>query len=196
MRQSYILIGACVLVLAGTWLASRALTEAPVSPTAPSVVAPSPAPPAPVGPAVVAVPSEPSTPSGPTVQPSDDVRGPTVDARALVPSGSVPAAKKPAEEAPPEEDANPFLGESRELDYADRLMWEEDGGVDRLKSARDVYERCIESTGLQRCKDGLAAVDAKLAEPRPTARPPPLPTIGSDVLKPSIGLPRKQFTKQ
>jgi hypothetical protein len=95
------------------------------------------------------------------------------------------------EEAAPEEEPNPFVGESRELDYADRLMWEADGGVERLTSAREVYKRCLDALpDSQRCKDGLEAVQLKLNPPRAIERTPGLPTLKSDAQDPSQVLPR------
>lgn len=190
-RQSLILLGVCVLVLGGAWLTSRALTETSPGPTQRELVA-TPQPgmptlaPAPTDVAVPAPVAPPRTKLDPRAM-IDGARGgltPTADAPRPVEFAAPPKADEP------EEEANPFVGESRELDYADKLMWEQDGGVERLKSAREVYQRCVDSVGLERCKDGLKAVDAKLNPPKASVRPAPLPTLNTDAQDPSKTLPR------
>lgn len=186
MRQSLILLGVCGLVLVGAWLGTRALSEPPPSPSTPPpseqlVVAPQPLDKGSVIPrGAIAAPVGPGKPlNGPHVL--DDTRGAALAGE----------PGKPARELPPDEDVNPFLGESRELDYADKLMFEDqkgDAGIERLLSAREVYQRCIDSVDLQRCKDGLAAVNAKLAPARPTAVAP-MPSLGPE-LGPTKTLPR------
>ncbi|MFO0594112.1 MAG: hypothetical protein U0228_02375 [Myxococcaceae bacterium] len=160
MRQSVILIGVCVLVLLGAWLGSRALLAGeevvpPVAPVTPVVVAPTPA----VVPAVV---------------PPEPVREVAAVAAEVIDAGVAAAVVVPGPERPanpltplPDDATNPYRGESAELDYADSLLFENDGGIERLISARDVYRRCLEmEPELQRCKDGLEAAQMRIAPPR------------------------------
>jgi hypothetical protein len=157
-RQSAILIGVCVLVLAAAWLGSRSLTAddgAPGPMPTLTGATPVPAPPEPRAPMVVP-PPQPTliAPAG-----AGELKERALAARGVV----VPT--HPAEPAPDAvmEEPSPFIGESRELDYADRLMWEPDAGDERLKSAREVYARCLEAVpGLARCKDGLDAANRRL----------------------------------
>lgn len=177
-----------MLVLGGAWFVSRALSETP-PPAAPQSAAEPVAPALPPKMAVMQRGEAVATPAAGIGKLNDPRVIGQERGGGLAPSGVNPA-KPPPGDAPVEEEPNPFVGESRELDYADKLMFEGrgDGGTERLMSAREVYQRCVESVGLQRCKDGIAAVDAQLSPPKPTAIAP-LPTLGPE-LGPVRTLPR------
>lgn len=202
MKQSVVLIGACVMVLLGAWMASRALSAdvtvdaaATPAPSMPAPVAnapsnpvavrdvPSPALPPPqqpvAQPTVVAPTPQPPTPPGLKV----DSQRMTELAQGVLPGQRPAVEPDPSDEAP-----SPFTAtESPELDYAEKLLAELDGGVERLKSARDVFARCVEAApALQRCQDGLAAAQLRLGpEENGTIRPDTLPMKG--------GAPRTNF---
>lgn len=180
MKKSGVVIAACVVVLLGAWVASRALSGD-------------------VTPAAVSNPNiqtvninqviEPELPRPISAQPTPKFDREKVLELAQNPGQVRPFARNPQPEpaeAPVEEAENPFTAAvSPELDYADKLMWEADGGIERLTSARDVYARCVEAAPtLQRCKDGLAAATERLSpRPRALAKPEQQPTLKGEDLR-------------
>lgn len=186
MKQSGVLIAACAVLLVGAWLASRALSADEVTPPPLSnpniqtanldqVVEPE-------------LPKPPSTRPMPKVDPQKLIE--QVRSGQLQPVAQMPRTTQPElGEAPADEAENPFTAAvSPELDYADKLMWEVDGGIERLKSARDVYARCLEAAPtLQRCKDGLAAAEVRLTpQPRAVGKPEPQPTLKGEDVRPTL----------
>ncbi|MFT3709903.1 MAG: hypothetical protein QM817_19915 [Archangium sp.] len=171
------------------WLGSRALvsTEAP-SNGGPAVVAPSPV----VGSGPVLQRIEPlPTAAAPKERPETRAMIDSARSGQLQPvAGSQPKQLAVADDKP-DEQPNPFVGVSAELDYADRLRFEIDGGTERLTSARDVYQRCLDAVPeMQRCKEGLAAVEAKLNPPKAVERPTPLPNVNKSAADPANPIPR------
>lgn len=192
MKQSVILISACVAVLAGAWFASRALTTDLPPPPAPPLNEP------------VAMKALPVLQAPPPQQARPKLDPQFLGQQMKNPEYREPVPAQPAQKPvgiiePVDEAENPFVGEeSRELDYADRLMWETDGGLDRVASARDVYKRCLEAApDLQRCKDGLAAAEARINVPRVVETPPPTqPTLDPSQTRPDLPLARPRVMKR
>lgn len=61
---------------------------------------------------------------------------------------------------------SPFQGASKELDYAEMLLSEPQGDLERIRSAYDVFSRCLDQEPKnQRCVDGRAAAIARLFPP-------------------------------
>jgi hypothetical protein len=91
---------------------------------------------------------------------------------------------------PPPLAESPFVTEhSEEIDYAFRLVFGPDAGVDHARAAIDVFDRCLKASPQnRRCYDGLVAAQQRLepgwqppAPPQPLAPPraaPPPPPRG------------------
>jgi len=183
MRTSVILIVGCCVVLGGAFFASRALvSEVPVPTTAPVgmktiVVAPSevgaanPAPtPAPGPPADSAAHQAMLAPHQGLLQPVNVNAAP-----------GYPRALEPA--APPADVAtSPFKGESKELDYAERLLADPTPDPEKLQSAHEVMSRCAEQEpDNKRCQDGLALARRLLLSGAGTTQlKPAAPTLQTD----------------
>ena len=184
MKQSVILVVACAVVLGGAWFASRALSEVPEVTASP----PTNAAPPPTTPHFAARPLE-----QPTARPLDKAAAIDAVIKARQEHSLTPVANAPPPAEPPADVAeSPWLGVSRELDYADSLLYEQDAGIERLISARDVYRRCVEDMPeLQRCKDNLAIAEERLAPPKKTAlEATKKPTILPDLKRTGEPLPR------
>jgi hypothetical protein len=58
---------------------------------------------------------------------------------------------------------DPYVGDSRELDYADSLLADPTANRERVLSARDAYQRCLEAhPGDERCTAGLYDANTRL----------------------------------
>lgn len=154
MRGAPIVIGVCVGVLAAALLFAHQWSSE--EPQLPPVQA------APVSPGPVASPT--------FVSPGEV---PQEDGVAL-PGEAVPrqrvASRNTADGAVavlPVLEQSPYLGESRELDYAERLLTEPRVAMNRVESAKGVFDRCLEAhPGLERCEKGQAAAASLIGEAR------------------------------
>ncbi len=163
MRQAVVLLSVCVVLLVGAWLASRALLSDVSAPTTEAGVN--------AGPNLPGTPPEPTPVATPTApvealrppEPLAPVPVPTVTPTAIPPSAVVHAGAAEADAGEPMGDApSPYLGPSRELDYAEAMLEEAQPTRDRVQSARDVFERCLElHPDNERCAAGLERAAVK-----------------------------------
>lgn len=182
MRTGALLAVVCGGLLAGALVWSRRLvTDVPAPPGDT----------APLPPAPPSLPLQPLQPQAndrpPPPPPSEAVpeRAPPAGTqRTSQPPAATEATPAAPQAAPVAEDEVPvvrpeetFRGDSPELQYAERIIKERVPRVERLRSAIEVLERCLEvDPGNQRCQRDLAAARARLqaAEAPPDQRPAPI----------------------
>lgn len=168
MKGALFIGAGCAVVLVGALVFSHASgnVDVPPSPTVDTHVAPTPVaqplpPSRPMLKAELAVPPPPA--NAPKEQPVGAPPLPTAHIGAPPPPTSA-AIEPPHEEQPLE--ASPgdrFKGESKELDYAERLASKPDATLEELRSATSVFSRCVElDQGNQRCNEGLERARLKL----------------------------------
>jgi hypothetical protein len=74
--------------------------------------------------------------------------------------------------------ASPFQGDSKELDYAEKLLAEPNAELDRVRSAQEVLARCLEQEpGNKRCQDAMALAKARIGGRDATQLKPATPTL-------------------
>lgn len=137
-------------------------------------------------------------PSAPTPMPTEKLPEPVaVDARPAVPpppSGTI-AAPPPPVDVPEDPPALRFKGESRELDYADNLLGKKNPTLDEVRSANNVFARCVEvDPENERCTESLERSRLVLSEMSRARRGDPSLT-GARVFTPLNGptrLPKKR----
>lgn len=204
MKPGYVGVAvACALILFGAGYWSRSLVNdvptptvilpspslAPLPPVAtPPAFIPAPRPPAPTPPPQAVAPAP--TPSPSTGEPQLRPDDPMANKQPV----QAPALKVPDEY---QEDPNsPYAGKSRELEYAELLLHERKLDAVRLRSAHDVFQRCVQQEpDNERCQDDLALAAQQLRRAglgtREKAQPPPpaLDDVRFDVRKRGIATP-------
>lgn len=175
MRTSVILGVGSVLVLLGAYFASKLLVSDVAAPVVTTVVSPLPAVvPQPVIPRA----AEPETRTAPAPEaPLAQRPAPPLDALPVAHPGDQRLPEPNPEPLPADVATSPFQGDSKELDYAESLLAEADPGLDRLRSAQEVFKRCVQQEpDNQRCQNGLGAARQRLIPIRPSdLKPAPLP---------------------
>lgn len=173
MKNPLIVIVACALVLAGAYFTSQMLvSDVPAPAPAPALGTLVPAPPEP----------SPSAPS-PSLEAAQAAmvgqrQGPLqhVDPVPSAPAHAVEAV--PTAVVPADLAESPFQGDSKELDYAEALLAEPNPGLERLQSAHQVLDRCVQQEpNNQRCLAALARAQSRLGAKAAVERPPELPTL-------------------
>lgn len=174
MKPSVVItVAVCLLLLVGAWATSHALlNEDSIKPPPSSFpeFRAQPQPPPPIAqPVVVRTPPPPPVDTRPVVPTITEVREPVQPAIAVAP----PPEPEPVPPPPPEEKKDPpadeaesaFLGDSRELSYAESLL-QQGNPREKLLSARDTFTRCLElHPDHSRCIEGLERANTML---RPT----------------------------
>lgn len=188
MRSPVILIVACVVVLAGAYVASRLLVNDVPAPSANAVTVVS-GPQDAVEPAVL--PTAGRAPLnreeaqramlGPRQGPLAPVNVQQPMARAVDPSTNAAPEVEVA--------ASPFQGDSKELDYTEALLAETNPPLERLQSAHQVLSRCLAlEPDNKRCQAAMTIAQNRLGAKAASERQPPLPTL--QVPAPAVPLPK------
>jgi hypothetical protein len=156
--RTNLLVVACVAVLVGAWFASRSLTsEVPVPPAPQAAVLQ-----APVG---MAPPPSPGYPSS-----VEEKRAALLQGNAqLQPVAPPPPTgfPRPVQDAPPpppaEAPESPFRGESKELEYVEKLLGDRGSDATKIRSAYDVLQRCLkQEPDNERCQDDMETARIRL----------------------------------
>lgn len=120
-----------------------------------------------------------------------------VEARPGTPLPPAPiAAPPPPVDVPEEPPALRFKGLSRELDYADNLLGKANPTVEEVRSANDVFARCVEVDPENvRCAESLERAQLALATMSRSRRSDPS-FEGARVLGPTRDLPQRLPAKR
>lgn len=177
MRTPVILLVACAVVLFGAYFASRSLvSDVPASvPGTVVTLAPDTVP-------AVALPQGQPRPS-PSRQEAEAAmlaprQGPLQQVNAPLP---VARMEPNAPLATADFAGSPFQGDSKELDYAELMLAEVNPGLERLKSAHQVFSRCVDQEpDNKRCQTGLAATQGKLGGRAAVERTPGIETLPTE----------------
>jgi hypothetical protein len=175
MRPGVIVGIVCVAILLGAGVWSRRLVDEVTPPPgnlpSSSPVFAQPAPPPPPPPPTTA------RPPPPPLQPQQPAGTPPPPPVAVAPplAAAAPSLAPPVdEEVPAAPPADAFRGDSRELQYAERLVMERKPTAERLKSAIEVLERCRQfDPKNERCENDLELARKRLEvlESSPASKP-------------------------